>query len=354
GLAKADKDEQLIRETLTHYIEGTANGEPERLKKAFHPDFNLYSTTSEGNLRIWEGRDYISRIKPGEKSNRIGRIISIDREGITATAKVEIIVPEWRVFTDYFLLVKYQNEWKIIHKSYSWRSIDQADKWITKNTKLDSIFSEVDRLDHPAVASVAIHKGEVVYMNAFGSIDLDTQTPATVNTTFQLASLSRTFTGFAILLLEEQEKLSLNDDIRKYLPSLPRYDQVITIDHLLSMTSGLPDIWSLGEVMGLTEEDVFTNEQVMHIIRQLRPTFAPGTDYIYGHTGLILLSEIVAKVSDKPFAEFMKEEIFAPLEMTNTVVVDSRNLLIPNLANLYQQVEGEFIKSNVNFEFTGS
>lgn len=112
---------EQISKTLLHYIEGTANGEPERLRIAFHPDFNLYTVTEEDSLRIRSGEKYISNIKKGEKSNRIGRIISIDYEKDAAIAKAEIIIPNWRIFTDYFLLLKYEGSWKITHKSYTWR-----------------------------------------------------------------------------------------------------------------------------------------------------------------------------------------------------------------------------------------
>lgn len=114
---------EQITETLMNYIDGTANGEPDKLKEAFHPDFNLYSVTKEDSLRIWSGKDYVGGIKEGEKSNRIGRIISIDYEKDAAIAKAEIVIPNWRIFTDYFLLVKYEGSWKIIHKSYTWREI---------------------------------------------------------------------------------------------------------------------------------------------------------------------------------------------------------------------------------------
>lgn len=114
---------EQIQETLMKYIDGTANGEPDKLKEAFHPDFNLYSVTKEDSLRVWSGQDYIGGIKVGEKSNRVGRIISIDFEKDAAIAKVEILIPNWRVFTDYFLLLKYQGSWKIVHKSYTWKAI---------------------------------------------------------------------------------------------------------------------------------------------------------------------------------------------------------------------------------------
>ncbi len=118
---------EQISETLMNYIDGTGNGEPDKLRKAFHPDFNLYSVTKEDSLRIWRGEDYVGNIKEGRKSNRVGRIISIDFENNAAVAKVEILIPGWRVFTDYFLLLKYEGSWKIVHKSYTWREIPKAE-----------------------------------------------------------------------------------------------------------------------------------------------------------------------------------------------------------------------------------
>ncbi len=110
-----------ITNTLMDYIEATANGEPERLRKAFHPDFKLYAVSDTDSLLVRSGEKYIANIKPGEKANRIGRIISIDFEKDAAMAKAEIVVPGWRIFTDYFLLLKYEGSWKIVQKSYTWR-----------------------------------------------------------------------------------------------------------------------------------------------------------------------------------------------------------------------------------------
>ena len=118
---------KLIAATIQDYIDGTANGEPEKLRNAFHPDFNLY-TVSEDSLRIRSGANYIDNIKPGDKANRLGRIISIDYEKDAAIAKAEIIVPGWRIFTDYFLLLKYQGSWKIVQKSYTWKPYPKENK----------------------------------------------------------------------------------------------------------------------------------------------------------------------------------------------------------------------------------
>lgn len=123
--SKAKSDLEMITETLTDYIEGTANGQPDRLKKAFHPDFNLY-TIQNDSVRIRSGKNYISNIKQGVKANRVGRIIAIDYENDTASAKAEILMPGWRIYTDYFLLLKYQGSWKIVQKSYSFRPIPKS------------------------------------------------------------------------------------------------------------------------------------------------------------------------------------------------------------------------------------
>lgn len=118
----------LITATLMDYIEGTANGQPDRLRRAFHPDFNLYTVTKEDSLRIRSGEKYIANVKEGEKANRIGRIISIDYEKDAAIAKAEIVIPNWRIFTDYFLLLKYEGRWQIVHKSYTWRPYPKAEQ----------------------------------------------------------------------------------------------------------------------------------------------------------------------------------------------------------------------------------
>lgn len=111
-----------IEETLNHYIEGTSQGQPSRLNVAFHPDFNLYSVNENNELKVWDGADYISRFEEGKKNSRVGKIISIDFENDAAMAKVEIAIPGYKLFTDYFLLLKLKGQWKIIHKTYTSKS----------------------------------------------------------------------------------------------------------------------------------------------------------------------------------------------------------------------------------------
>ncbi len=118
----AQTEIEEINKTLFDYIEGTANGEPDRLKRAFDEDFNLYFVSND-TIRVWSGKKYIENVKLGVKSNRIGKVISIDFEGNVAIAKIEILMPaRKRIYTDYLLLLKVNNSWKIIHKSFTFKN----------------------------------------------------------------------------------------------------------------------------------------------------------------------------------------------------------------------------------------
>jgi len=118
---KDPSDLEQITATLLDYIDGTGNGEPDRLKRAFHPDFNLYAVSPSDSLIIRSGKQYITYFKEGQKTSRIGKIISIDYEHDAAVGKVEITMPGRGVYVDYFLLLKYEGSWKIVQKSYTKR-----------------------------------------------------------------------------------------------------------------------------------------------------------------------------------------------------------------------------------------
>lgn len=115
-VSTAQSEIENIYKVINEYIEGTANGEPEQVKKAFQPNFQLFLISAD-TLRIIEGKEYIAKIEKGKKYNRIGRVVSIDYENNAAAAKVEVFFPETnRLATDYLLLLKTTEGWKIIHK----------------------------------------------------------------------------------------------------------------------------------------------------------------------------------------------------------------------------------------------
>lgn len=128
--ALAETDTEQISQTLKDYFDGTANGEPDKLRKAFHPDFKLHGVNDANELMVRSGEQYVAGVTPGKKVNRIGRILAIDVEKNAATAKAEILVPNYRIYTDYFLLLKYQGSWKIIQKSFTWKEVPKDSKKI--------------------------------------------------------------------------------------------------------------------------------------------------------------------------------------------------------------------------------
>ncbi|HAA14927.1 MAG TPA: dehydrogenase [Cytophagales bacterium] len=116
--AQAQSDDEAVRATAMDYLEGTANGEPERIRRAFHPDAALYAVNDDGSLRRIPIGTYIGYFKPGEKRDRDGKIVAVDVVNDAANVKIEIVSGPWK-FTDYLLLLKLNGEWKIINKSYT-------------------------------------------------------------------------------------------------------------------------------------------------------------------------------------------------------------------------------------------
>lgn len=219
---------------------------------------------------------------------------------------------------------------------------------------IDQLFSDFNTEDRPGLAALIIHKGEVVYKKGFGSEHLDYESPVTPDTKFQLAGLSKHFTAFTIFLMEEEGKLSFDDDIRKHIPELPEYEHVVTIQHILSLSSGLHGYWGLRHLTGMNNSDVFTHEQAMKFIAsQKKLDFIPGSEYSYVNTGQTILAEIVSKVSGQSFAAYTKERLFDPLGMENTVFKDRFDQYIPNTAHSYEAVEGKYIEASTNFVIPG-
>src|SRR6266851_7680924 len=146
------------------------------------------------------------------------------------------------------------------------------------------------------------------------TVALEENVPITPQSVFDIGSTSKQFTAASILLLEKQGKLSINDDVRKYIPELPDYGQKVTILHLLYHTSGLRDYLTLMDLAGIHIDGVTTDEDALQIIsRQKALNFAPGSDWLYSNTGFFLLSVIVKRVSGKTLREFAGENIFTPL-----------------------------------------
>lgn len=228
-----------------------------------------------------------------------------------------------------------------------------AQKTGAPEKRIDSLFSKYN--SKTAGVSVAIVKdGEIIFEKGYGSANLEYDIAISPQTIFHIASVSKQFTTFAIFLLEKEGKISFDDDIRKYIPEMPVYEKPITIKHLCSHTSGLKDQWALLTLAGWRMDDVITTEQILKVIsKQKELNFTPGTQFKYSNTGFTLLSEIVKRVSGKSFAEFTKENIFAPLKMNNTQFYDDNNRIVKNRAYSYGVNNGIYEKRNLNYSTVG-
>ncbi len=205
---------------------------------------------------------------------------------------------------------------------------------------VDEVFGDLTKAGSPGCALGVYRDGKIVYAKGYGLANLEENVAITPQTVFDIGSTSKQFTAASILLLEKQGKLSINDDVRKYIPELPDYGQKVTILHMLNHTSGLRDYLTLMELAGIHIDSVTTDEDALALItRQKSLNFAAGSDWLYSNTGFFLLSVIVKRVSGKNLREFAAENIFTPLEMTHTQYRDDHASLIANRALAYDEKE---------------
>lgn len=203
--------------------------------------------------------------------------------------------------------------------------------------RVDKLFARWDKPTTPGCALGIIRDGKLIYEKAYGMADLEQGSPIKPDTVFHIASISKQFTAFAILLLEKDGKLSLDDDIRKHLPEMHDFGKTITIRHLLLHTSGLRDQWSLLTLAGWRMDDVITDDDIFRLAcRQRDLNFPPGDRHLYSNMGYTLAAIIVERVSGQPFREFSRKRIFEPLGMTKTRFPSDHEEIIPGRARSYQ------------------
>ncbi|MCE3289627.1 MAG: hypothetical protein K0R83_1639 [Caulobacter sp.] len=189
-----------------------------------------------------------------------------------------------------------------------------------RQTQVDRLFAGYSSLESAGCAVSAAQDGKVLVERAYGSADLEHDVPITVATPFEAGSVSKQFTAAAILLLVQDGKVKLTDDVRKHLPELPDYGRPITIDQLLSHTSGLRDWGDLAFWQGWPRTTrAFTQDDVVDLIRRQRSlNYLPGAEYAYTNSGYNLLTEVVRKASGQSLADFTAARIFKPLGMART------------------------------------
>ncbi|KAB2923796.1 MAG: beta-lactamase family protein [Bacteroidetes bacterium] len=210
--------------------------------------------------------------------------------------------------------------------------------------RIDAVMAPFAAPDAPG-ASVLVLKGDsVLFKKAYGLADVAARTPATTLTNYRLASVTKQFTAASVLMLAERNLLSLDDRLTSFFPGFPGYGAGITVRHLLTHTSGLVDYESLlpdTQTVQVLDEDCL---QLMSRTDSLY--FAPGTKYQYSNTGYALLALIVERVSGRRFADFVKENIFAPAGMTTSVAFENGRSSVANRAYGHSLQNGAWVQTD--------
>lgn len=222
-------------------------------------------------------------------------------------------------------------------------------------SQIDAVFGKYVSPATPGCAVNVIQDGRVLYQKAYGMANLEWGLPNTMDTVFDIGSVSKQFTAFSILLLVKDGRISLDDDIRKYLPEIPDYGSVIRIRHLLNHTSGLRNYTDLFDLAGVPEIDLTNVQDALALMTwQTRLNFRPGDEFLYSDTNYFFASLIVKRVTGESLRAFARQRIFDPLGMTSTHFHDDHTMIVHHRATGYKPVgKDAFAIDMSNFEELG-
>ena len=193
--------------------------------------------------------------------------------------------------------------------------------------------------DEPGAAVIVVRDGKVVLRKGYGRANMELGVPVEPDMVFRTGSITKQFTAVAILMLLEQGKLALEDDITKFLPDYPTKGQKITVEHLLNHTSGIKSYTSLPEWIPLWRKDLSTSEMIA-LFKDKPMDFAPGERYAYNNSAYFLLGAIIEKVSGQTYADFIEKNIFAPLGMKHSFYDDTARIIPRRVAGYSKGKDG--------------
>jgi CubicO group peptidase (beta-lactamase class C family) len=220
-------------------------------------------------------------------------------------------------------------------------------------SRVDSLVTLHLEADHPGGVIGILLDNKVLLKRSYGLMDIEGKLNNDENTVFDIASVSKQFTAFAILELEKEGKLDLDDNIHKWLPDLPAYEDDIAIRHLLQHTSGIASTDVLRLFAGLSLDERWYHEDEYNLIKSYpQLNFAPNEKHVYSNAGYSLLAQIVEQASGMDFSNFMNNKIFQPLGMTSTFVLDGPGLPVKNVASGYEKKNETFIKISSTEDFS--
>jgi CubicO group peptidase (beta-lactamase class C family) len=208
------------------------------------------------------------------------------------------------------------------------------------SAQIDKTFVPLVSEKSPGVAVLVRKDGHTLFERGYGVRDVRTLAKVDAHTNFRLASCTKQFTAMSIMLLVHDRKLKYSEKLADIFPGFPAYGKAISVRHLLNHTSGLPDYEELMDAAEKrnggaiwTAERQIQDDEVLHLLKQEKSgKFVPGTKWSYSNSGYVLLGLVVAKVSGKPFADFLQERIFAPLKMQHTLAYQKGKNEVSNRA----------------------
>ncbi len=224
------------------------------------------------------------------------------------------------------------------------------------NPAIDDLFAAWDEPGSPGCALAVARDGEFVYSRGYGYANLDYDIPVTPQTVFDVASVTKQFVAAVANMLALDGTVSLDDDVRRWLPELPEYESPVTLRHLIFHTGGLRDYLNLFPLAGAGDYYSVSREQLLAMMsRQRAPVFAPGERYEYSNTGYMLLAHALERAAGKSIGELARERIFAPLGMDSSLMYEDREEIIPRRATGYHRDDDGNLRivHNYNFEIAG-
>jgi D-alanyl-D-alanine carboxypeptidase len=199
---------------------------------------------------------------------------------------------------------------------------------------IDGMMAEHFKADKPGASIIVTRHGKSLFRKGYGMANLELGVSIEPHMVFRLGSITKQFTSVSILMLYEQGKLSLDDDLTRFLPDYPTQAHHISVEHLLTHTSGIKSYTSLPEWQPLMRKDL-TLEELIDLFKNQPMEFAPGTKFNYNNSGYVLLGAIIEKVSGMTYEEFLQKNIFDPLGMKDSYY-DNPNRIIPGRASGYK------------------
>ena len=211
--------------------------------------------------------------------------------------------------------------------------------------KLDSLLAAKLPADGPGASILVARQGKIIYQNAIGKADIQLNVEMQPGMVFQLASITKQFTAIAILQLYESGKLKLKDSIQQYLPDYPSYEKPITIENLLTHTSGIPDYMQLNFSFPNLERLDFSPKELIDSFKYRPLQFTPGTAYRYSNSGYFLLGYIIQKITGLSYGDYIKKNILTPLDLSHTFL-DEGNNIIPGGVQGYQIIDNKLLRAD--------